>query len=132
MNYETFVDRVAQRAGLPADQATILTRATLETLAERLTAGEALDLAAQLPKRLQVPLRPRQETAERFSLAEFGRRAGERAGVDERAAANGIRAVFATLREAVTGGEFEDLLTQLPADFAEVAEPVAVRSGRPR
>ncbi|HEX2772493.1 MAG TPA: DUF2267 domain-containing protein [Micromonosporaceae bacterium] len=132
MNYETFIDRVAQRAGVSSDQAVILTRATLETLADRLTAGEALDLAAQLPKRLQMPLRPREETAERFSLAECIRRVGERAGVDEAAAANGVRAVFATLRQAVTGGEFEDLLAQLPSDFAEVAEPVAVRSGRRR
>lgn len=130
MNDETFIDKVAQRAGVPSDQAVILARATLETLADRLTAGEALDLAAQLPKPLQVPLRPRQETAERFPLAEFTRRVGERAGVDEAAAVNGVRAVFATLREAVTGGEFEDLLAQLPADFAEVAEPIVVRSGQ--
>lgn len=132
MNYETFIDKVAERAGVQSEQALILTRATLQTVADRLTAGEALDLAAQLPKPLQMPLRPSRETAERFSLAEFTRRVAERAGVDEAAAANGIRAVFATLREAVTSGEFDDLLAQLPSDFAEVAEPVGVRSGRRR
>lgn len=132
MNYETFIDKVAERAGVPADEAVVLTTTTLQTLAERLTGGEALDLAAQLPKLLQTPLRPMQETAERFPLAEFARRVGQRAGVPEAAASSGIRAVFATLREAVTGGEFDDLLAQLPADFAEVAEPVAARSARRR
>jgi uncharacterized protein (DUF2267 family) len=132
VNYETIIDKVAQRAAVSPEEAVILNRATMETLADRLTGGEAMDLAAQLPKKLQAPLRPRRETAERISLAEFTRRVAERAGVDEEAAANGVRAVFATLREAVTGGEFEDLVAQLPSDFATVAEPVAVRSGRRR
>jgi uncharacterized protein (DUF2267 family) len=29
--------------------------------------------------------------------------------------------VFATVREAVTGGEFDDVLAQLPADFRQLA-----------
>ncbi|HEX7746710.1 MAG TPA: DUF2267 domain-containing protein [Micromonosporaceae bacterium] len=130
MNHDTFIDRVAQRAAVSAEQAQILTRATLETLADRLTAGESLDLAAQLPKPLQVALRQRAEGAERFGLAEFSRRVRERAGVDETAATSGIRAVFTTLREAVTSGEFDDLLAQLPREFAELAEPVTVRTDR--
>jgi uncharacterized protein (DUF2267 family) len=130
VNYETFIDRVGRRVGVPAEQAEILTRTALETLTDRLTAGEAMDLAAQLPKKLQVPLRPHQETAERFSLAEFTRRMGERAGVNQAVAENGIRAVFATLREAVSGGEFDDVLAQLPPDFAHVSDLVATRAGR--
>jgi uncharacterized protein (DUF2267 family) len=132
MNYDTFIDVVSQRAGVSSDQAVILTRATLETLTDRLTAGEALDLAAQLPKPLRVAMRQRTETAERFGLAEFIRRMGERAGVDETMATNGIRAVFTTLREAVTGGEFDDVLIQLPRDFADLVEPVTVRTDRRR
>jgi uncharacterized protein (DUF2267 family) len=132
MNYETFIDNVAQRAGVSAEQAEIHTRATLQTLADRLTAGEALDLAAQLPKPLQMALRQRTETAERFGLAEFSRRVRERAGIDEAAATNGIRAVFATMREAVTSGEFDDVLAQLPREFAELVEPVTVRTDRRR
>jgi uncharacterized protein (DUF2267 family) len=132
MNYDTFIDKVAARAAVSAEQAVVLTQATLKTLADRLTAGEALDLAAQLPKQLQLRLRPGMEAAERFSLAEFNRRVAQRAGVDAAAAATGVGAVFTTLREAVSGGEFDDLLTQLPDDFAEVAQPVAARSGRRR
>jgi uncharacterized protein (DUF2267 family) len=129
MNYETFIDRVGRRAGVPAERAEVLTRAALHTLSDRLTAGEAMDLAAQLPKKLQMPLRPQRETAERFSLAEFTRRTAERAGVDQAIAENGIRAVFATLREAVSGGEFDDVLAQLPPDFAFVSERVGAGPG---
>jgi uncharacterized protein (DUF2267 family) len=49
VDYQTFIDTEAQRAGLPKDQADLLARATLQTLADRITGGEAKDLAAQLP-----------------------------------------------------------------------------------
>ncbi|WP_416905133.1 DUF2267 domain-containing protein [Micromonospora echinospora] len=125
MNYDTFVDQVAQRAGVPSDRAVELTRATLETLAERLTGGEALDLAAQLPKPLQLLLRktPTTEHADRFGAAEFVARVGQRADADSPAARSGIRAVFVTLREAITGGEFDDVAAQLPRDYRDLVEP---------
>ena len=44
MNYDTFVDQGAQRAAAPTERAAALTRAALETLAERLTGGEVLAL----------------------------------------------------------------------------------------
>ena len=72
------------------------------------------------------------ETAARFPRAEFTRRVMERAGIEDAAATTAIRAVFATLREAVTGGEFEDMVAQLPADFADLTAPVTVRPGRRR
>ncbi|SCL28884.1 DUF2267 domain-containing protein [Micromonospora inyonensis] len=124
MNYDTFVDQVAQRAGVPSTRAVELTRATLETLAERLTGGEALDLAAQLPKPLQLLLRktPSTEHAQRFGAAEFVARAGQRADADPVATRTGIRAVFATLREAISGGEFDDVTAQLPRDYRDLVE----------
>lgn len=123
MNYDTFVDQVVQRARVPSEQAVELTRATLETLGDRLTGGEVLDLAAQLPKPLQLVLRPSIEAAERFGAAEFVARVSQRAGVDESAARNGVRAVFTTLREAISGGEFDDVMTQLPRDYRDMVEP---------
>ncbi|WP_036375619.1 DUF2267 domain-containing protein [Micromonospora sp. ATCC 39149] len=125
MNYDTFVDQVALRARVSGDRAVELTRATLETLAERLTGGEVLDLAAQLPRPLQLVLRPSPDTeaADRFGAAEFVGRVGQRAGVDERAAREAVRAVFTTLREAVTGGEFDDIVVQLPRDYRDMVEP---------
>ena len=49
MEFEEFIAQVAQKAGLSEEDAATLTRATLATLAERITGGEAQDLAAQLP-----------------------------------------------------------------------------------
>ncbi|MFV2116432.1 DUF2267 domain-containing protein [Micromonospora sp. LOL_025] len=125
MNYDTFVDQVAQRTRTPSEQAVALTRATLETLAERLTGGEVLDLAAQLPRPLQLVLKPspRTESAERFGAAEFVARVAVRAGVTEPAARDAARAVFVTLREAISGGEFDDVVVQLPRDFRDMVEP---------
>ncbi|MEH1102231.1 DUF2267 domain-containing protein [Micromonospora sp. CPCC 205561] len=125
MNYDTFVDQVARRTSASSEQAVALTRATLETLAERLTGGEALDLAAQLPKPLQLVLNPSPGTewAERFGAAEFVARVALRAGVAEPAARDAARAVFVTLREAVSGGEFDDVVVQLPRDYRDMVEP---------
>ncbi|EWM64025.1 LOW QUALITY PROTEIN: hypothetical protein MCBG_01158, partial [Micromonospora sp. M42] len=58
MHYLTFVGRVARLTGTSEDRAATLTAATLETFAQRLTGGEVLDLAAQLPKPLQGLLSP--------------------------------------------------------------------------
>lgn len=124
MRYEQFIERVAARAMVPQDEAAILTYATLETLAERITGGEAADVGAQLPGMLQEPLSRTSEPAERFSYDEFVDRVAVRAGVDIALAADGVHAVFATLREAVTGGEFEDVMSQLPRDFRAIVEPV--------
>ncbi|MEH1017552.1 DUF2267 domain-containing protein [Micromonospora sp. CPCC 206060] len=125
MNYDTFIDQVARRTHVASAQAVDLTRGTLATLAERLTGGEALDLAAQLPPPLQAIVRPlpAAEAADRFDAAEFIRRVAARAGVDEQLARNGVRAVFTTVREAVTGGEFDEVMAQMPRDYREMVEP---------
>jgi uncharacterized protein (DUF2267 family) len=45
----------------------------------------------------------------------------EREGVDPQLAREHVRAVFATLREAVTPKEWFDVTSQLPAEFAAVS-----------
>ncbi|MEU0150808.1 DUF2267 domain-containing protein [Micromonospora fulviviridis] len=134
MHYLAFVDRVARRTGTSEERAVELTRATLETLAERLTGGEVLDLAAQLPKSLQGMLRPhpRTEAADRFGAAEFVARVAQRAAGDENTAREAVRAVFTTLREAITGGEFQDVVVQLPRDFRDMVEPALAPASRRR
>ena len=132
MNYDTFIDTVAERAGVSPDEAMAHTRATLQTLSDRLTSGDALDLSARLAEPLQAALRPRRETAERFGLDEFVRRIGERAGVDQPRARSAMGAVFATLCEAVASGEFDDIMSQLPPDFTDVVQPVIARTGGAR
>jgi uncharacterized protein (DUF2267 family) len=124
MQFDQFVDLVAQRTNLDRDRAQALTNATLKTLSERITGGEARDLAAQLPKELKASLEFAQEPAGAFSVDEFVRRVAERAGLDENAARDGARAVMVTIREAVTGGEWDDITSQLPAEYSELVGPI--------
>jgi uncharacterized protein (DUF2267 family) len=117
MDQDEFMTKVGQRAGVSLENADALTSATLMTLAERISGGEAEDLAAQLPTELKALLMGADEPAQTFSAEEFIRRVADRAGTDSEQATAGVRAVFTTLREAVTPGELDDITAQLPNDF---------------
>lgn len=90
-------------------------RATLQTLSERLQGGEPLDLAAQMPALLQRDADVGH--AERFDTSEFFHRVAEREGVDEQQAQEHARAVLEVTSEAVSRGEINDVLSQLPEDY---------------
>lgn len=117
MQYDEFITKVAHEAAVPREEADALTAATLRTLAERISGGEAEDLAAQLPKELKGYLARPGEEAEPFGLDEFVRRVAERAGTDSDQAFAHVGAVFATLREAVAAGELDDVAAQLPEEL---------------
>jgi uncharacterized protein (DUF2267 family) len=125
MDYQTFIRTAADRAGLPMDVAERVAHATLQTLADRISGGEARDLAAQLPKPLQDDLRETREEAEAFDVDEFVRRVAQRARVTPDEARTGAVAVLVTVREAVTSGEFHDILSQLPQEYRELVGPWA-------
>jgi uncharacterized protein (DUF2267 family) len=108
---------VELQEGLSREQAERATTATLATLAERLTGGEARDLAEQLPEPLAGALTDG-EPAERFDAAEFVRRVAEREGVTEDQARAHARAVFAAIGRLIDPGEIRDMAAQLPKDFA--------------
>ncbi|MET8087449.1 DUF2267 domain-containing protein [Micromonospora sp. NPDC005237] len=136
MEYEDFINAVATRVKVSTDRAATLTSATLETLADRISAGQAEDLAYQLPDGLDDHLRKppplrRQEHAQPFGLDEFVRRVADHPAVDRALAGAGVRAVLTTLREAVSRDEFEDAMAQLPKEFRQVIEPVGA-GGRQR
>jgi uncharacterized protein (DUF2267 family) len=119
MKYDEFIESVRQRTGLPRPAAATLTHAALRVLGERLSGGEAEDLKAQLPKELQDELAvPREKPALSWGAAEFTRRVAHVADIDEPAAQIGAAAVIATLRDAVTPGEFDDVLSQLGREYA--------------
>lgn len=100
------------------------TRATLETLAERLVGGEAEDLASQLPRGIAEYLRTGLAgTGQHFSVEEFFQRVSRREGVDVPKAIYHARAVIAILYEAVSPGEMADIRAQLPAEYARLFEP---------
>jgi uncharacterized protein (DUF2267 family) len=123
VNYTEFIQSVATRPTASPDQAEAITRATLETLAERISGGQARDLAPRLPEELRGYLGKPAETAEPFGLAEFFERVRTRAGVDLQAATGGTRAVLDALRDAVSAKEYGDLVSQLPEEFWQLTGP---------
>lgn len=125
MKHDEFIGQVQHRARLSSrGEAERATRATLETLAERLAGGEATDLASQLPLELAEHLRSAWSgRGERFSLDEFFQRVSRREGVDLPKAVYHARAVMEVLSEAVSTGEMDDVRAQLPAEFDRLFEP---------
>lgn len=121
MPAEDFLAKVAERAGLDADEARRATEAVLEALAERIAGGEVDDLIPRLPLALHGPLRRGRAAsggaARRMPLDRFVDRIAELAGVDPLEAREYARAVFATLREAVRDEEYFDVTVQLPPDY---------------
>jgi uncharacterized protein (DUF2267 family) len=120
MSTRAFVSRVAQRSRIDDASALRVAEAVLQTLAERITAGEVRDLTARLPVRLHGALKrgaARADSAARkMPPDEFLRRVEQRAGVGPDQAREYIRAVLATAREA-TREEFFDVTVQLPAGY---------------
>jgi uncharacterized protein (DUF2267 family) len=125
MKHGEFIKHVSERAGVPRDLAETLTRVTLETLADRLAGGEPHDLASQLPHELQDYVRPSSKLGERFGPQEFVDRVATAAGVDGDTARKGVRAVMSTVREAVTAGEWDDVVAQLPDEYQSLLAPMA-------
>lgn len=117
MNYDDFVGQVQHRARLAStDEAVRAIRATLQALGERLYGGETDDLAAQLPEEIGLYLGTA-EKKEQYTLKEFLERVAELEKADYPQAVHYARAVIATVQEAVTEGEIEDLLEQLPEEY---------------
>lgn len=118
MRYDEFLAQVREH-GEYADQgeADRTTRAVLSLLGQRLVDGERKDLAAQLPEQLQneVLSAPPQEA---FGVEEFLRRLAQELSATEETARWDASAVLTTLAEAVSGGQLNQILTQLPAGYA--------------
>ncbi len=118
---DTFLRRVADRAGLREEAAERAIGAVLETLAERIAGGEVDDLIARLPPRLHPPLKRGRERsggkARPMSLDQFVAGVAEREGVGPEDARDHARAVLVTLREAVGEQEFRDVTVQLPDEY---------------
>jgi uncharacterized protein (DUF2267 family) len=125
--FERFLTLVEHATDLDRDDAVKVASAVLETLFERLSGGEAADMAErlQLPRgfvseTLLLPERP----PDAFDRQEFLRRVGDRAGVDAGTAERYSVAVVAAVRP-LTGGEFGDMLRQLPREFAALIDEAA-------
>ena len=115
--YERFITTIEQRAGIGWDKAERAARATLETLAERISGGQARDLASELPQDVRGWLLSGGGDAEPLDAREFVRRVAEREGVDTDTAERHTRAVMVALARLVRHDEVADLLAELPADY---------------
>ncbi|GAA3823915.1 hypothetical protein GCM10022226_50620 [Sphaerisporangium flaviroseum] len=121
MDYDRFLSIIQREAGVDRQAAEAAARATLRTLAERLSNGQTRDLAEQLPPEAARWL-PVGHQREKFHADEFLRRVAEREGTDVQTAERHAVAVFAALSRAVTAKEFEDAVSELPKDFWPLIE----------
>jgi uncharacterized protein (DUF2267 family) len=120
LQYDDFISSVQARGGRPRDETVTPVHATFRVLAQRLTAGEADDLRAQLPGELPADLIPPEPEAQPFGLDEFARRVARMARLSQAEAQVGMAAVLATTRDAIEPGEFDDVLSQLGEEFARL------------
>ncbi|MFF7366578.1 DUF2267 domain-containing protein [Streptomyces tricolor] len=120
MRYDEFLARVRERGEYTdQDQAATITEAVLGVLAQRITPGEVDDLASQLPGALGEMLTgAKQQQPEIFGIDEFHRRVAERVGGRPRTAERDAGAVLTTVADTVSGGELNQLISQLPSSYA--------------
>jgi uncharacterized protein (DUF2267 family) len=119
--YDEFIALVEGEAGVSREEAERAVQATLRTLAERLSGGEAEDIARQLPEEARPWLHDGAK-AEGFDLEEFLRRVAEREGVPESQAEDHARLVFAALGRTLTPDELADMASELPKSFDELID----------
>jgi uncharacterized protein (DUF2267 family) len=120
MNAHEFYRDVAERAMLSKGEAADLTRAVLEVLAMRVSAGEVRHLIRQLPEELADSVRWNSKGPERFDLDDLILRVSSRTGLTKTETMTGVEAVLLTLREAVDRKEFNDFMSQLPMEFTRL------------
>ena len=129
MNQKEFIARVAHRTGTKIEEALATTYAVFRELRERITPQEAFHVASQLPVDLQVPWLENERIdreVRKTHETEFVARVRYFAGLaDLDTAERGVRAVFATLQDALgspdgTEGEAWDVFSQLPKDLKKI------------
>jgi uncharacterized protein (DUF2267 family) len=133
VNYNDMTRTVAGRTGLTKRRSDEVLVATLTVLSEVISAEETNDMLAQLPKSLRNRVPVSGETLEMRPIEFVARVADlvEPATVDE--AEGYVRAVFATLAEAVNAGEMRDVAEELGVDFFDLlGRPAPPREPAPQ
>jgi uncharacterized protein (DUF2267 family) len=129
--YERFITTIEQRAGISWADAERAARATLQTLGERISAGQARELAEDLPPELRGWLLDDGVEAQDFDAAEFLRRVAEREGVDPETAEHHAKAVFIALARLVRGEQIAHMAAQLPDGYKALLHEASRRRRDP-
>jgi uncharacterized protein (DUF2267 family) len=123
MRTDEFIDRLSEHGQFSTGtEAREAARATLTTLSQLVTQGEAENLSAQLPDDLDdwvQSTKTQPSSGATFDVEGFLRRVAERlpGEVHKEHAEQQAHLVLRTLQEAITPGEWDDVTAQLPADF---------------
>ncbi len=121
MTYEEFMAKVRDRGEyIGIEEADGVTRTVLARLGQRLAGGEAKNLAAQLPVELQDVLLdiPATGQADARGIRQFLRLLAVELAATEETARWDASAVLSTVAEAVSGGQLNQILSQLPSEYA--------------
>ena len=125
MDREKILRRVMSLADMAdMEQAEKATRAVLLALADTLSPDEAHDMASQLPKEFKDLVMGRLgepgHTRQKMGWEDLINRLQSELGFETpEAAKRVVRSVFAALKDAVSPGEMEDVVAELPADLRE-------------
>ncbi|MGW0806639.1 DUF2267 domain-containing protein [Nonomuraea sp. NPDC002799] len=119
--YDTFVGRVATRAGIGRERAARAAEAVLEVLGIRLSGGQVAEISPPLPAELRAALlrgntRGRQGAVP-ASPDVFLHDVAKREDVTRADAYQDVKAVFAVLREAIGEKEYHDMIAELPGGY---------------
>ncbi|MEH1838300.1 MAG: DUF2267 domain-containing protein [Nostoc sp.] len=122
MEYDEFITHVQSLTQSDSrEEAERATRATLETLKERIAGDRAQELAANLPQQLGDYLRGKEgDSGGSFNLQEFIARASQKEDIDPTTVAIHVRAVFAVLQNAISPELFAALHSHFSHDYEEM------------
>ncbi len=116
MDHDEYLGELQHRAELPSQgDADRVARAVLTTLGERITDGEAENLAAQLPQEIDRHLEEA-ESGRQFDFSEFTERVAERVETDQSEAAFFSQVGMDVTVDAANTGELQDVVSQFPQD----------------
>jgi uncharacterized protein (DUF2267 family) len=122
--YKLFLDHLCERGGMSPAVAQQAAVSVLCAVEQRILSDEALDMEAQLPRKL-TDLLHRCEKHEEELPPKFGRehllkRVGEDLSLNPDAVEPVVRAVLDAIRHQISEGEAEDVMSQLPEDLRDL------------
>lgn len=118
MQLQEFLTEVQKKTQLSTPQkAELATKATLQTLGERLAGGAAENFGSQLPQKVCEHLGAGGSRGERFSIDEFFQKVAQKERTNVAEATHHARGVMEVVVGAVDPKDIDKVLTQLPDDF---------------